>query len=96
MDVHFEWNANKASTNLRKHGVSFEEASTVFDDPLAVIFDDENHSIQEMREIILGHSIKNRLLLACFTERANNIIRIFSARLTTQKERKDYEENTNF
>ncbi len=93
MDVSFEWDAKKASINLCKHGVSFEEASTVFDDPLAAIFDDEEHSIQETREIILGHSIKNRLLLVCFTERANNVIRIFSTRLPTKKEKKDYEEN---
>lgn len=93
MSYRFEWDDNKASTNQIDHGVSFDEASTVFDDSLARIFDDELHSINERREIILGHSINNRLLLVCFAERPREIIRIISARLTTPKERKDYEEN---
>ena len=96
MSVKFEWDKDKAASNLKKHGVSFEEASTVFDDPLAYIFDDEDHSADERREIIIGHSSQNRLLLTCFIERAENIIRIFSARLATKKERKDYEENVSF
>jgi uncharacterized DUF497 family protein len=81
--------------NLCKHWVSFDEASTVFDDPQAFIFDDEEHSTEEMREIIIGHSINNRLLLVCFTERTPDVVRVFSARLATKKERKDYEENYN-
>jgi uncharacterized protein len=93
MSVHFEWDRHKAATNLRKHRVSFDEASTVFDDPAAFIFDDENHSAAEPREIIIGHSINHRLLLVCFTERTQEVVRIFSARLATKKERKDYEEN---
>ena len=93
MDVFFEWDPQKASANLRKHGISFDEASTVFNDPLAAIFDDEDHSEGEIREIIIGHSIKNDLMVVCFTERAKGIVRIFSARLATRKERKDYEEN---
>jgi len=88
----FEWNENKAITNIKKHKVSFEEAITVFSDPLGRIFSDETHSTDEMREIIIGHSIKNRLLLVWFTERTNSI-RIFSARLATKKEQQDYEEN---
>ena len=96
MSVKFEWDKDKAASNLKKHGVSFEEASTVFDDPLANIFDDEDHSADERREIIIGHSNQNRLLLTCFIERAENIIRIFSARLATKKEHKDYEENVSF
>lgn len=88
----FEWNKDKAAANRNKHGVSFEEAKTVFDDSLAVIFDDEIHSLDEQREIITGHSQNNRLLLVCFTERSNTI-RIISARLATRKEREDYEEN---
>ena len=95
MSVHFEWDRRKAAINLRKHRVSFDEASTVFDDQAAFIFDDEDHSADELREIIVGHSINNRLLLVCFTERAQDVVRIFSARLATQKERKDYEENRN-
>lgn len=89
----FEWDEFKATSNFRKHGVSFEEAKTVFDNPLAVIFADEEHSIDEQREIIIGHSGENRLLLVSFTERLN-AIRIISARLATRREREDYEQNT--
>ncbi len=88
----FEWNPSKAKANLEKHGVSFEEAKTVFDNSLAVIFDDESHSTGERREIIIGHSRNNRLLLISFTERPNSI-RIISARLVTKREREDYEHN---
>jgi uncharacterized DUF497 family protein len=91
----FEWDKSKARANLAKHKVSFEEARTVFGNPLALIFDDETHSIDERREIIIGHSSRGRLLLVCFAERANGI-RIFSARLATPRERKDYEENAIF
>lgn len=76
MGVRFEWDLKKASANLRKHGISFEEARTVFNDPLAVIFDDEDHSVEEAREIIIGRSIRNCLSLVCFTERSKGIIRI--------------------
>lgn len=93
MNIRFEWDKNKAEANLGKHRVSFEEAATVFYDPLARIFDDEDHSSGDVREIIIGHAITNRLLLVCFTERARDVIRIFSARLATKKERRDYEEN---
>ena len=96
MSLKFEWDKDKAASNLKKHGVSFDEASTVFDDQLAYIFDDEDHSADEHREIIIGHSSQNRLLLTCFIERAEDVIRIFSARLATKKERKDYEENVSF
>jgi uncharacterized DUF497 family protein len=95
MAYRFEWGENKAKSNFRKHGVSFDEASTVFDDLLARIFDDELHSTNERREIIIGHSINNRLLVVCFTERPNERIRI-NARLHTPKERKAYEENVGF
>ena len=95
MDLQFEWNDQKARLNLKKHGIDFEEATTVFQDPLAYIFDDEWHSVGERREIIIGHDKQNRLLLVCFTER-NQTIRIISARLTTKKERIDYEEYTQF
>jgi uncharacterized DUF497 family protein len=89
--MQYEWDNVKAITNLRKHGVSFEEAQTVFDNPLAVIFDDEAHSFGELREIIIGHSQRNRLLIISFTERSTNI-RIISARLATRKEREEYEQ----
>jgi uncharacterized DUF497 family protein len=75
-----------------KHGVSFEEALTVFSDPLARIFDDEDHSIEERREIIIGHSAQRRSLVVCFTAQGESV-RIFSARTATRRERKDYDEN---
>lgn len=93
MGYRFDWDQNKAALNIVNHGVSFDEASTVFDDPLAQIFDDEVHSLYERREMIIGHSLNKRLLLVCFTERPKEIIRIITARETTRRERKDYEEN---
>ena len=90
--MEFEWDESKATANLKKHGVSFEEAKTVFANVLAVIFDDEAHSVDERREIIIGHSQNNRLLLISFTERSK-AIRIISARLATRREREDYEQN---
>jgi hypothetical protein len=90
MDLRFEWDRRKATINAAKHGVSFEEALTVFSDPLARIFDDPDHSSAEAREIIIGHSNKERLLAVCFTERTD-AIRLFSARKTTKRERGDYE-----
>jgi uncharacterized protein len=92
MSLEFEWDEDKASSNEKKHRVTFEEAASVFADPLAAIFDDEDHSDEEQREIIVGHSAKNRLLLVCFTERAG-AIRIISARRATKGEHRDYEEN---
>ena len=83
MSLIFEWDSQKAISNIKKHGVSFEEATTVFSDPIAYIFDDEWHSIGERREIIIGHSVQNRLLLVCFTEKSKGVIRIFSSRLAT-------------
>jgi uncharacterized DUF497 family protein len=96
MSLTFEWDKNKAGVNFKKHRVSFEEAVTVFEDPLAFIFYDADHSITEHREIIVGNSIAQRLLVVCFTERAESVIRIFSARLTTKQERNDYETNTRY
>ncbi|NDJ21746.1 BrnT family toxin [Nostoc sp. B(2019)] len=95
MNLEFEWDNQKASDNLKKHGISFESAKTVFKDSGAYIFDDEWHSVSERREIIIGRDQDNHLLLVCFTERAN-VIRIISARLATKRERKDYEEFTGF
>ena len=80
---------HKAALNLTKHDVAFEEAASVFADPLAAIFDDE---FQSADEIIVGHSENNRLVLVCFAER-DGMIRIISARRATKRERKDYEEN---
>ncbi|MEB3232361.1 MAG: BrnT family toxin [Leptolyngbyaceae bacterium] len=89
----FEWDQAKAAANLSKHGMSFEEAKTVFDNPLAVIFDDIAHASDEPREIIIGHSLQNRLLLIAFSEGSDSI-RIISARLVTRPERQDYEQHT--
>lgn len=91
MNLRFEWDARKALTNRMKHGISFEEAMTVFNDPLARIFGDSDHSMTESREIIVGVSQKQRLLLVCFTER-RKAVRIISARKATKLERQDYEE----
>jgi uncharacterized DUF497 family protein len=93
MSVRFEWDPKKAIVNLSKHGVSFEEAMTVFSDPLARIFKDDLHSTEEQREIIIGHSSRQRLLLVSFTVR-ETAVRILSAREATTPERKDYEENS--
>lgn len=93
-DLEFEWDDAKAATNFERHGVSFEEAAGVFSDPLARIFDDPIHSELEQREIIIGHSSAERLLLVCFTERRKRVNRLFSARPATKRERRDYEENT--
>jgi uncharacterized protein len=96
MSYRFEWDKNKAASNTAKHGISFDEASTVFNDPQARIFDDAAHSLDERREIIIGHSTKGRLLLVYFTERPGEIIRVISARKPTKGERKDYEESVGF
>jgi uncharacterized DUF497 family protein len=89
----FEWDAAKARENLKKHGVAFEEALTVFANPLARIFDDSDHSENEQRELIIGHSATRRLLVISFTERRPRT-RIISARQATPNERRKYEENT--
>lgn len=91
--MRFEWGPSKAESNLQKHGVSFDEAVTVFKDPLAFIFDDTAHSEQEHREIIIGMSTLRRMLLVCFVERVENTVRIISARPATRQEIKDYEKN---
>lgn len=69
MSVRFQWDPQKAANNARRHRVTFAEAATVFQDPLAFIFDDEDHSVEELREIIVGHSSQNRLLVVSFIER---------------------------
>ena len=91
MTQQFEWNKLKADANLEKHGVPFDEALTVFADPLARIRDDPDHSIDERREIIVGHSVSRRILVVGFTERGTKV-RIITARRATAKERKNYEE----
>jgi hypothetical protein len=92
MSLRFEWHPKKAKANLAKHDVSFEEAMTVFANPLARIFPDEEHSTEEFREIIIGHSEQRQLILVNFTS-VQDRVRIVSARKATRRERKDYEEN---
>ncbi len=91
MKPNFEWDTDKAEKNLRKHNVSFEEAASVFDDPLFIAFLDEEHSRDEERYITIGLSNMNRLLLVAHTER-NDRIRIISARKATKNEEKFYQE----
>ena len=93
MSLVFEWNPRKAQSNHKKHGITFEEAATVFSDPLARIFADEKHSDEEPREIMVGHSSEKGLLLVCFTELEMGRVRIISARRATRLEQQDYEEN---
>ena len=88
--IEFEWNIEKARTNLIKHGVSFEEAVTVFDDPFAHYFQDDFHSMNEDRFIIRGYSNSNNLLVVSFTIRSDKT-RIISSRFATKKERKQHE-----
>ena len=92
MPLQFEWDQNKARTNLTKHGVSFAEATTVFGDSLSLTVSDRAHSHTEDRFIILGHSHRQRLLVVVHTERGDRI-RVISARRATRHERKQYEEN---
>lgn len=87
----FEWDPRKAATNLRKHGVSFTEAGTVFGDELAITVPDPDHSDQEDRFITIGWSNRRRLLMVSHTDRSDHI-RIISARELTRNERKAYEE----
>ena len=93
MSLEFEWDDDKARKNVKKHGVSFEEASTVFGDPLALTIPDPLHSEEEDRFITLGESDRRRLVVVISTERGKRI-RIISARFATRRERKDYEEAT--
>ena len=86
----WEWDDEKAAINLEKHGVSFEEAATVFDDPLYVDFYDPDHSTEEHRYLIVGMSTKGRLLIVSYTERHESG-RLISAREVTPAERKAYE-----
>lgn len=96
MSWRLEWDQKKADGNVKKHGVTFDQAATVFTDPFARIFDDPGHSMEERREIIIGHSKNDLLLMVGFTERPGRVIRIFTARPATRRERGDYEENTEF
>jgi hypothetical protein len=89
--MQFEWDTKKASSNLRKHQVSFEEASTALSDPMAATGADPDHSIGEFRYVTFGISERGRLLVVAHTEQSE-IIRIISARLASKREKKIYEE----
>ena len=89
--MQFDWDKNKAKHNLSKHEVSFEEAKTVFDDPLYVDFYDPEHSEDEDRYLLVGQSNRGRLLIISYTERGN-LIRLISAREVTKTERETYEQ----
>lgn len=91
MKPHFEWDENKARDNIRNHHVTFEEAETIFDDPLAITVPDPHHSIREERFIDIGQSNRKRILVVVYTER-KHVIRLISARLAARAERKQYEE----
>jgi len=88
--MEFEWDPDKSNTNLKKHGISFHEASTVFGDPLSITFSDPDRSILEHRFLTFGYSRMNELLVVVHTERHGKI-RIISARCATRQERKIYE-----
>ena len=89
--MEFAWDPRKAKRNLAKHGVSFDDAKTVFDDDLFLAFADPDHSTEESRFIIMGQSKQGRLLVVAYTERSDTI-RIISAREATRQERKTYAE----
>ena len=92
--MRFDWDKNKAASNFAKHNVSFEEATTVFGDPLSDTFDDPDHSAEEQRFLIIGHSEQGRLLFALHTDDGETV-RIISAREPTRSEREKYERGEN-
>ena len=94
MKLNFEWDEEKAQVNLKKHRVSFEEAMTVFVDPLSMTISDPDHSVNECRYIDVGRSEKGRVLLVVYAERGSNI-RLISCRKATHSERRRYEDGCN-
>jgi uncharacterized protein len=91
MSLAFEWDLRKARSNLARHRVGFEEASTIFDDLLSLTIPDPDHSLAEQRYITLGRAFTSKLLVVVHTDRGDNI-RIISARSASRRERKFYEE----
>ena len=89
--MRFEWNARKAAANVRKHGVSFDEAASVFLDSLSATGDDPDHSLDERRFVTFGNSSSGRLLVVAHVHH-DDVVRIITARLATRAERKLYEE----
>lgn len=94
MTLTFEWDEAKATENLRKHGVGFDEAKTVFGDHLSLTIADTQHSAGEGRYIDIGMSVRQRLLVVVYTEKATNKIRIISSRRATKAEQREYEYGT--
>lgn len=92
MSLKFEWDNNKAERNLKKHGISFNEAISIWNDEYAAFIHDPVHSLNEDRFIMIGYSQKNNLLFVSFVERDLNI-RVISARKATKQERIRHEEN---
>ncbi len=92
MDFDFEWDEEKARSNIERHDISFAEAATVFVDPLSVSVSDAYHSFDEDRFIIVGESEQGRLLVVTYMERGDSI-RIISARKANRREKRDYERN---
>jgi uncharacterized protein len=90
MALRFEWDRKKAAENIKKHGVSFEEAASCFGDGLSISVADPDHSEREQRWLLVGVSSIDRLLVVAHTDRGGNI-RIISARLATSRERKNHE-----
>ena len=90
-ELSFEWDNDKATRNANKHQVSFEEAKTVFDDPMGITFIDEEHSVDEERYITIGLSNRGRLLMVAHTDRSDRI-RVISARKAKKKEERFYAE----
>ena len=88
--VDFEWDASKADSNQEKHGVSFEEATTAFGDPLSLTIPDPDHSQEEDRFVLMGETYQRRLVVVVFTERGERL-RLIRARLATRRERRTYE-----
>ena len=93
MGLTFEWDSEKDEANLKKHGVSFSEAATVFADPLTITISDPEHSVGEERYVTVGLSYRQRVLVVAHRD-DDDRIRIITARLATRRERKDYEEGS--
>jgi uncharacterized DUF497 family protein len=91
MQIGFEWDESKAKGNLRKHGISFDEAVKVFDDPMALTMTDPDHSEDERRFVTIGYSDRKRLVVVCHCDRPGRM-RLISARTANRRERRYYEE----
>jgi len=92
--INFVWDPAKAEKNDEKYGVSFDEAVTIFKDPHVLFHDDKEHSQKEKRELAIGRSGPRSRLLTCFIARTEDTIRIISARVSTHRERRDYDDNS--